>query len=86
MSIQSPLKEILHDYFHVEWIDEEQLLQDMSKPNWKYDREVFMIQLEKAIEEKTISPSDYFLVTGDELDEPNEVSEALQVIWNDLFN
>ena len=84
-NIPSPLIDILKDYLYVEWIDEELLKNDMKKENWKYDRELFVSQLRESIDNKTIKPLDYFRATGDEYDETEEVVEALQEIWNSLF-
>ena len=85
INIPSPLKEILKDYLHVEWIDEELLHHDMESSAWEYDKAKFISQLRVAIDEKNISPKDYFKVTGDELDTNDEVSKALKEIWDAIF-
>ena len=84
LNIKSPLKEILRDYCHVEWIDEAALKSDMEKNSRRYSKTLFLNQLKHAIENKTITPEDYFKVTGDELDELEEVVEALQEILDSI--
>lgn len=84
--IPEPLKNVLSDYCHVEWAEEmNELASDISSGEWAYDVNLYRSQLENAIRKPTFSLKEFEEVTGEELDDLDDLKERLQELLDMSF-
>jgi len=84
--IPEPLRNILNDYCHVEWLDEmNELNKDLSSKDWAYNAGLFKTQLRDSINNLSFSLSDYEEVTNHDFDSEDELVNWLKTIWETAF-
>ncbi len=83
MPIPKPLDRILEAYCHVNATNIELLSVHCKKEDWSYSKpKEFEDQLRQVILERSISRSEYDLITSEEFDTDDQLYEWLTEVWD----
>lgn len=86
MTIPEPLHKILEAYCHVNATNIELLAEHCKRTNWSYSTPgLFKAQLKSAIQNRSITVSEYDEVTKEEFDSEEELYDWLVEVWDQVI-
>jgi hypothetical protein len=83
--VPEPLSDLLESYSNVNAFSVCNLANDLHTSIHPDIAEKFRLQLFEAINEKTITPEQYELLTGEDFDTQDDLDAWLRHLWDDLY-
>jgi hypothetical protein len=83
--IPHPLSDFLESYCNVNAFSVRNLSDDLHTSIHPDIAEKFRLQLFEAINEKSITPEQYELLTGEDFDTQDDLDAWLRRLWDDLY-